>query len=887
MRTWLSGILVMIFTLVFLCEGSLVAAAKELIRNGNFNLQRAYWTTMCDIVEAVHTENIYGGSNSSNRVAEIDAESCFYQDVCVLPGLEYRFEMKASRRTADASSPNPTTINLRIEGLDAANNVVGTYVNMDIVRNNTSFALTPVAGIPVFQVPLGSGVVNLRISMRSLISGTLGMVIDDLSLMPVDTFAIAGDDSVCQFTSRSFRVTNMPVSDIYYQWDFGSDATPATSSDPVPVVSWSTLGSKQVTCIVSNGVCDFDTLTFDVAVFPGRVTRRELTICPGRSVTLEATTDPVQWDVLPGGSPLSSLSCTNCVNPVATPDQSTVYYALSALSGVCPVADTVKVYVDRDNAIRLLPEDGLVVCRPDFIRPQAEITGPGPLQNIPCGAVAVRPSTPSDTVEADPFLASVNTAPAGSMATPFPALQPFARHQYIIRASDLRLAGMLYSGTLTGLAFQFPPNSGTAIMNDVRISLRCVAIDGFDSSSQFVAGTTEVFFSSSVTIPAAGGYLWFPFTTFYNRDTGMNLLVDICYENGTGVSSVPAVCATTPYYATLYDTAGFPGSHCTGTGAHPLPSGDLPVFLFSYDLAPETNWTVQWGSGDRILSHGIASKIYVRESMSIHVTTYNRNGCLLTDTLDIYMPDNRMVPVDTSVCPGDEVQLQALTGQAYQWYESGYRPAASLSCTQCPDPVATPLQDEVYTVIITDRGCADTFEAVIKVTQPPQLEIIPSDTTIKHGSHVRLRVKGEADTYLWTPDFSLDNPLGEETIARPEETTLYTVTGLPAENRHCYSTASALVRIEYHAPDVPSAFTPDGDGLNDVFRLINITSHKIPEFRVFNRWGEEVFSAKDNRGWDGTRKGAPEPGGVYVYLINVAMPDGTMKTFKGNVTLLR
>lgn len=874
-------------TLVLLYSGPSVTA-KELIRNGNFNDGSTHWTVLCTAIEAYASETSYGGSGS-NQVAEIDDESCFYQDVCVLPGLDYRFEMKASRRTGNGAAASTVTTTLKIEGLDAANTVVATFVNMDFTRNNTSFALTPVTGIPVFQVPLGSGVVRLRVSLQDNTSGfsTLGMVIDDLSLVPVDTFVISGHDSVCQFTSWTFSVTNMPTSNIHYDWSFDSGATPASSTLPTPSVAWSTPGSKQVTCIIGNGVCFFDTLTFQVSVFPGRTTLREFTICPGVSIALEATTDPVEWHVAPGGSSLSSLSCTNCRTPVATPDQHTVYYAVSTSSGVCPVADTVVVNVDRDNTLHILPEDRLVVCRPDFIRPQVDITGPGPLQNLPCGPVTIRPSTPADTLEIDPYLAAVNTAPAGSMATPFPHLQRAARHQYIIRASDLRTGGM-YSGTLTGLALQFSPNSGTAVMRDVRISLRCVVIDDFDSSSQFIAGATEVFYSSSVPIPSAGGYLWFPFTTFYNRDTGMNLLVDICYDNGTAVPSVPAVCATTPYYATLYDTAGFPGSHCTGTGASPLPSRDLPVFRFSYDLAPEAGWELQWGSGDKILSDGAAPEIFIRESTSIYVTTYNRNGCILTDTLEIYVPDNRIIPADTSVCTGERVQLQALNGETYQWYESGYRPATTLSCTQCPDPVATPLQDEEYTVVITDHGCADTFQAAIKVTPYPELEITPSDTTIDYSKHVRLRVKGEADTYLWTPGTSLDNPLGDETVARPEETTLYTVTGLPAGNRRCSSTASALVRINFQVPlFVPSAFTPNGDGRNDVFRVANFSFQKIVEFRVFNRWGEEVFHATDNKGWDGTWKGTPMAMDIYHYLIRVTIPDGSMETFKGDVTLVR
>jgi gliding motility-associated-like protein len=870
------------------CSGA-AATAKELIKNGGFNEGSTYWRTWCVRREAYANDAAYGGPNPNNRVAEVDDETCIYQDVCVLPGFQYQFSMKASRRTAGGSTPSTVTTNIKIAGLDAANNVVATFVNMDFTRSNTSFALTPVTGIPSFSVPLGSGVVYLRVSLEDKTPGfsTLGMIIDDLSLELADTFAITGPDSICNFGTHQFMVTNMPPSDIYYEWDFGADATPATSTLPNPFVSWTASGVKQVTCMIGNGACYFDTLSFEVSVFSGSTTHREYRICPGASVQLSATMNPVEWRVVPGGSPLSSLSCTNCTNPSATPDQTTVYYAVSPTSSaLCPSIDTVVVHVERDNAIRILPDDTLVVCRPDYIRLKHEIIGYPPLQRLSCGPVATRPGTPSEFLSLDPFMADLNPAPNGSMATPFPALQQSGRHQYLIRAADLKAAGM-FSGTLTGMALLMAPNSVAATLTDVRIALRCVNIDDFDGFTQLITGTTEVLFSSSVSVPAGGGYVWFPFTTFYNRDTAMNLLVEICYDNSAAHPVVPVVCASTPYHATLYDSAAAPGYACAGNGVHPTVSKDLPVFRFSYDLAPEAEWDLQWADENGVLSNGADPEVFVRKNTRIHVTTYSRNGCLLVDTVEVYVPDMHMKPVDTSICAGDRVWLQAMNGQTYQWYEDAFRAATTLSCANCPDPVARPAADVRYAVVVTDHGCADTFYAKVQVTPYPDLRVWPEDTVISYGEHAALHALG-ADSYVWAPAGSLDLSDNAHPLARPVETTVYTVTGYAAKDTRCNSTASVRVRVEYSdSVRVPNAFTPNGDGLNDVFRLVNVTYQKIPEFRVFNRWGEEVFYAIDNRGWDGTRNGVPEPGGVYAYLIRVALPDGTMKMFKGNVTLLR
>ena len=86
---------------------------------------------------------------------------------------------------------------------------------------------------------------------------------------------------------------------------------------------------------------------------------------------------------------------------------------------------------------------------------------------------------------------------------------------------------------------------------------------------------------------------------------------------------------------------------------------------------------------------------------------------------------------------------------------------------------------------------------------------------------------------------------------------------------------------------VPTAFSPNGDGKNDVFKVSNLTFQRIMEFRVFNRWGQEIFNSNTNAGWDGTWQGEPQDIGNYTYLIRVNSPDGSVETYKGDVTLVR
>jgi gliding motility-associated-like protein len=106
---------------------------------------------------------------------------------------------------------------------------------------------------------------------------------------------------------------------------------------------------------------------------------------------------------------------------------------------------------------------------------------------------------------------------------------------------------------------------------------------------------------------------------------------------------------------------------------------------------------------------------------------------------------------------------------------------------------------------------------------------------------------------------------------------------------NCSSTDTVKVSVNYHTNLLlPSGFTPNGDGVNDEFRVVNANVQRLLEFRVFNRWGQEVFSTTDiRRGWDGTWGGEAQPVGVYQYLIRVGYADQTIETYKGDVTLIR
>ncbi|MCY1538864.1 hypothetical protein D9M68_744260 [compost metagenome] len=119
------------------------------------------------------------------------------------------------------------------------------------------------------------------------------------------------------------------------------------------------------------------------------------------------------------------------------------------------------------------------------------------------------------------------------------------------------------------------------------------------------------------------------------------------------------------------------------------------------------------------------------------------------------------------------------------------------------------------------------------------------------------------------------------------EPATYSVLGI--DEYGCKDTAKIFLDVKYPLdPIMPNAFTPNGDGKNDVFGLTNAKFQKLLRFEVYNRWGQQVFTTIDPlKGWDGTVEGKDCAQAVYTYIIVVELPDKNIKTYKGDVTLFR
>ena len=203
------------------------------------------------------------------------------------------------------------------------------------------------------------------------------------------------------------------------------------------------------------------------------------------------------------------------------------------------------------------------------------------------------------------------------------------------------------------------------------------------------------------------------------------------------------------------------------------------------------------------------------------------------------------------------------------------------------DAVFQDLNSGNYALQITAQGVCDTTLLITLNAYPAaEVQVYPEVATIAYGDSIQLNATG-ADLYHWWPSGSLDSAVIANPWARPFEPTVFTVLGI---NRYgCRDSAFVNIKIDYTMPDlIPNAFSPNGDGLNDVFRIEGIAYQKVLVFDVFNRYGQRVFSTtKSDVGWDGRFKGKDCGVGIYYYLVRLVYPDGRERVLKGDVQLIR
>jgi gliding motility-associated-like protein len=285
------------------------------------------------------------------------------------------------------------------------------------------------------------------------------------------------------------------------------------------------------------------------------------------------------------------------------------------------------------------------------------------------------------------------------------------------------------------------------------------------------------------------------------------------------------------------------------------------------------------------------------DTTTYYVFFYSNPECPNNDsiTINVIRDLKAFAFPDAEICIGDSVQIFASIivdtsttniKPSYLW-----TPNQEISDNTSPSPFVKPTQDRQYTVRVSYSTCPDGFYTLnIDVGLPASI-IANDDKTIIRGESTLLGAipSNPALPISWRPTETLNDPNILSPLATPERTTTYIV---QIKDGACVTEDSMTIFVldgcDGSAVKVPNAFSPNGDGKNDILKVFGKGIADIKYFRIYNRWGELVHESFDlSQGWDGTYNGKMANPGVYVYYLEAICINGENAIVKGNVTLLR
>lgn len=401
--------------------------------------------------------------------------------------------------------------------------------------------------------------------------------------------------------------------------------------------------------------------------------------------------------------------------------------------------------------------------------------------------------------------------------------------------------------------------------------------------------------SGSVAVIVTGGlkpyeFLWNNFVTdsFQNGIPGGNYGVVVTDSMGC--------------HQTKTITVGGQGTPMTINTAinNPTCNGGTNGFVSLDVLGGVQPYTYSW-STTPAQSGNVAANL---TDGTYYATVTDSKGCQLVDTATLTSPQaiTATTAVGGATCINASdgfVVINVTGGNAPYTYQLG-------NTIQATDTFRN-LTVGVYTLIVKDvNGCEGATSLNVAAPGYFTVDLTATPAYILAGEAVQLHADAQSDTtvtgYVWNLLDSLnfqgcaDTNNCNDPIAYPRNTRTYTVTAVNA--RGCQVSASVLVTVSDH-PSVfmPTAFTPNGDGLNDKFEF-DILGAKSADVGIWNRWGEKVFNNPNqlnginnalngSNTWDGSFRGKAVQYDTYIYQVNVTYFDGHKEMMAGTVTVMK
>ncbi len=377
-----------------------------------------------------------------------------------------------------------------------------------------------------------------------------------------------------------------------------------------------------------------------------------------------------------------------------------------------------------------------------------------------------------------------------------------------------------------------------------------------------------------------GNFSWSPPVNIINANTA------------TPIVSPPI---TTTYYVDLFDNG------CSNRDSVKVRVVDHVTLQAMGDTTICSSDTIQlrvssdglkysWSPAAQLINPSIQNPVAITAATTNYQVTATIGGCAASDNIMVtaipYPFSN--AGADSTICYNSPAFLHGTTdGSSWQWSPAGSLDNAAMLNTMAHPPRTT---DYVLTTYDT-KGCPKPGRDTVKIIVMPKMHVSAGrDTAVVTGQPLHLSATG-GESYAWSPATFLSLATIPDPVALfsdPSSGMQYKVVAFTANG--CSDSAYIVIKVFKTRPTVfvPSAFTPNSDGLNDLLRPIAVGIKSIEYFNIYNRWGQLLFTTKINgHGWDGRIKGQPQPSSTFVWMVRATDYTGAPFFQKGVVTLIR
>lgn len=747
-------------------------------------------------------------------------------------------------------------------------------------------------------------------------AGCTGAASFTIDIYPLPTVGFTTSGGTCAGNTLTIDAT--PTGGQAYAWAGPNSFTAITPSLNLPALSTANNGNYTVTVTDVRG-CIASSSTIVSVTTIDAVATSNAPICETGTIVLTAS----------GGTSVSWASTNGFTSnqasvtiPNAAAANAGVYTAVVTNAGGCSASTTLAVIVNAQPTISTSKVDATCYVKNNGTATATALSGVQPISfawsNGVLAAVVTDLAPNSYTVIATDANGCSTTASV-TITEPLPLAVTVTQ---IVNAlcSDIPTGGataVVGGGTPTYTYLWNNGTGGSTVTNlpcgpsavTITDNNQCTTVQTFNilcpsklQTTDTLAENVKCFGDATgvVRIRMTGGtqpylYNWTNLGNV-NSDSVANVaagryFVSVSDANGCpfGPVSVSVTQPLSPITLTIDGTKVICKDSRTGTAAV-IPLGGTPPYRFNWDSFATGTTTAS--------AVGLPIGLY-------QVTVSDANACSTIAQYTVADIDSVIVRATArnTICYNDDngfVLVNSVSGgnggpYIYSLDNANFQ----------PDTIFAGLPAGLYTVYAADsRGCLDTVQ--VRVFQPSPIQITISNgqvVTIPMGEGVRLVTNVNIDptlttlNYVWTPRVALTCESASsctQPFVQPLDPIRYTVLVTDASNG-CTASTSVLVEVEKNRNIfVPNIITPNNDGFNDIFMVYGgLGVVKVRQLKVFDRWGEMVYGAKDflpndqRTSWDGWFKGELMRPGVFVYYMEVEFIDGQLIPYKGDVTLVR